>query len=257
MSGPGKSPLQAWQERLQLHELVLPGSIDELEIICCETDLKPIWNIGIELCHCTFNNTPLQELRRALPSGDQSSVQVKFNRSQPLHHVWVLDPRDGSRLQVINTCPIRRKLNEQQNKLLTHTQQDAHAATGQTISTSEAYESMQQLAHPFVASQTQAQRRRALKVMGMTGREEVVLPKRRRCKRKPCPATTASESPTAQPSIDPQPDERPFSAQPAPVAGSPAGPAMPPPAETGDDNVPIFECITTTRIAGEGVHHET
>jgi hypothetical protein len=95
------SPIERWQNALQVETIRLPMDAGELEIICCEWDKASVSHIGIEKANCVFNSPELQDLRRRHPGADNLSVDIKWNK-RLLRHVWVLSDATGEWLCVPN-----------------------------------------------------------------------------------------------------------------------------------------------------------
>jgi hypothetical protein len=85
------SPIERWQNSLQVETIRLPMDAGELEIICCEWDNVSVSHTGIDKANCVFNSHELQELRRRHSGVDNLSVDIKWNK-RLLRHIWVLSP---------------------------------------------------------------------------------------------------------------------------------------------------------------------
>ncbi|CAN7177336.1 Mu transposase C-terminal domain-containing protein [Variovorax paradoxus] len=85
------SPIERWQNALQVETIRFPVDAGELEIICSEWDNASVSHTGIDKANCVFNSPELQELRRRHPGADNLSVDIKWNK-RLLRHIWVLSP---------------------------------------------------------------------------------------------------------------------------------------------------------------------
>lgn len=160
------SAIEAWKARYSLERVRLPGDIDELEVICCESDTRTVSHIGIQLENCVFNNSTLQQLRRRVAPGAQVKVQLRYNPAR-MDRIWVQDPATRQRFEVKNHDPATMDLSAKQVTAVESIRRESQA-TGTVITRAQARKRIEEIYRPLVHAKTMTQRRRALKLLGLT-----------------------------------------------------------------------------------------
>lgn len=163
------SPIKAWSELYTLDQVRLPGDIDELAVICCESVTRTVSHIGIELENCIFNNSTLQQLRRRVAPGGQTKVQLRYNTAL-MDRIWVQDPVTLQRFEVLNKDPVTRDLSAKQVAALEHVRRISEA-TGTVITRAQARQRIEEIYRPMLNARNMGDRRRALKILGLTVNE--------------------------------------------------------------------------------------
>jgi hypothetical protein len=159
------SPIDAWNERYTLDRVRLPGYIDELEVICCESDTRTVSHIGIGLENCVFNNSTLQQLRRRVAPGGTTKVPVRYNPAR-MDRIWVQDPVTLQRFEVLNHDPVTKDLSAKQVTALESIRRKSQS-TGTVITRAQARKRIEEIYRPLVLAKTMLERRRALKILGL------------------------------------------------------------------------------------------
>jgi putative transposase len=159
------SPIDAWKERYTLDQVRLPGDIDELAVVCCESDTRTVSHIGIELENCVFNNSTLQQLRRRVAPGGQTKVQLRYNTAR-MDRIWVQDPVTLQRFEVLNQDPVTKDLSAKQVTALESIRRKSQS-TGTVITRAQARKQIEETYRPLVLARTMLERRRALKILGL------------------------------------------------------------------------------------------
>jgi len=163
-SGIKATPREYWDARFNMADVELPASVDQLDIICSETESRKLAGHGIEIANCKFNSFHLQKLRRELALTDVADVQVKYNPSC-LSHVWVRDPRTDERLEVPNIDPDKKDLSASQVALI---EKFRRAQSDEDLITiKEARRRIAEIYMPLLQARTQRQRRNAFKILGL------------------------------------------------------------------------------------------
>lgn len=188
------NPLEKWQQFFRPEEIYLPVDPDELDEICCDTEERTISHVGVEMMNCFFNCTELQEIRRQLPSLKDPYVKVKFSRNS-LSHVWVVDPKSGHRIKVANVDPEAAELSAYERSEALKIQSSRKKTHGEIIAFGEALRRMKEIGQSLLRANTQTQRRRGFKMLGVVIDEELTpldppLPRRTRRKSGPAPSRT-------------------------------------------------------------------
>lgn len=159
------SSIDAWKERYSLEQVRLPGDIDELAVICCESDTRTVSHIGIELENCTFNNSTLQQLRRRVAPDGQTKVQLRYNTAK-MDRIWVQDPVTLQRFEVLNHDPATKDLSAKQVTALESIRRKSQSI-GTVITRAQARKRIEEIYRPLVQAKTMLERRRALKILGL------------------------------------------------------------------------------------------
>lgn len=163
------SSIDAWKERYSLEQVRLPGDIDELEVICCESDTRTVSHIGIDLENCVFNSSTLQQLRRRVAPGGQTKVQLRYNPAR-MDRIWVQDPVTLQRFEVMNHDPDTKDLSAKQVAALEAIRSKSQS-TGTVITRAQARKRIEEIYRPLVHAKTMLERRRALKILGLIANE--------------------------------------------------------------------------------------
>jgi putative transposase len=95
----GRTPLQVWEEGVELYPPSLPRSRDNLNALVGLRATRVIGRMGIEFEHLFFNSEPLQLLRQQTPLKQQCSVEIVVDEDD-LSAISVLDPRADEPLRV-------------------------------------------------------------------------------------------------------------------------------------------------------------
>ena len=159
------SSIDAWKERYTLEQVRLPGDIDELAVICCESDTRTVSHVGIELENCVFNNPTLQQLRRRVAPDGQTKVQLRYNTAR-MDRIWVQDPVTLQRFEVMNHDPATKDLSAKQVAILESIRRKSQS-TGTVITRAQARKRIEETYRPLVHAKTMLERRRALKILGL------------------------------------------------------------------------------------------
>ncbi len=166
------SPIDAWNERYTLDQVRLPGDIDELAVICCESDTRTVSHIGIELENCIFNNSMLQQLRRRAAPGGQIKVQLRYNTAR-MDRIWVQDPVTLQRFEVLNRDPDTNDLSAKQVAALELIRRKSQS-TGTVITRAQARKKIEEIYRPLLQAKTMLERRRAMKILGLIANEDPI-----------------------------------------------------------------------------------
>lgn len=159
------SSIDAWKERYTLEQVRLPADIDELAVICCESDTRTVSHIGIELETCTFNNSTLQQLRRRVAPDGHTKVQLRYNTAL-MDRIWVQDPVTLQRFEVLNLDPVTKDLSAKQVAALESIRRKSQS-NGTVMTRAQARKRMEEIYRPLVQAKTMLERRRALKILGL------------------------------------------------------------------------------------------
>lgn len=163
------SPIDAWNERYALDRARLPGDIDELEIICCESAVRAVSHIGIELENCIFNNSALQQLRRRVAPGGKTTVRLRYNTAR-MDRIWVEDPVTHERFEIQNLDPTTKDLSAKQ-VAAQETIRRKPQPNGTVITRAQARKKMEEIYRPLLLAKTMLERRRAFKILGLISNE--------------------------------------------------------------------------------------
>lgn len=158
------SPIDAWNAHYALDRVRLPASFDDLEVICCLSEMRVISHVGIELLNCKFNNPALQQIRRRMPVESGVRVKVRFNTAS-MRRIWVTDPMTGEHFEVLNQDPDTRDLSAEQVAALERIRRQAQSQ-GVILNRAQARRRMAEHYKQLTVAMTQAARRRALKLLG-------------------------------------------------------------------------------------------
>lgn len=191
------NPLEQWKRFFSPEETYIPVDPDELEEICCDAEQRVISHIGIEMLNCVFNCFELQEIRRQLPSLKNPYVKVKFHRDS-LRCIWVVDPRSGDRIRVLNVDPVTAELSAFEMAETIKLQSKQKKTTGEILAFSEALRRMREIGQSLLRANTQGQRRRGFKMLGLVIDEKLTPadpPPARRTQRKSKPASPGTKQP--------------------------------------------------------------
>ncbi|WP_096698424.1 DDE-type integrase/transposase/recombinase [Polaromonas sp. AER18D-145] len=178
MTGPQEnrgSPLNIWNRFFLIEESFVPGDLDELSVICCESATRVITHIGIEMENCVFNSEELQEIRRRSPAGRKVSVEVKYNRCL-MNHIWVTEPTSLVRIQILNSDPATRDLSSQQIGAIRKMQRELQDQ-GHIVGRAQAFEKLKLAARAQLYAKTQSKRRQARKILGVEMEADQIAPK--------------------------------------------------------------------------------
>jgi hypothetical protein len=190
------SSIDAWKERYSLEQVRLPGDIDELEVICCESDTRTVSHIGIELENCIFNNSTLQQLRQRVAPGGQTKVQLRYNPAR-MDRIWVQDPVTLQRFEVMNHDPETKDLSAKQVSALESIRRKSQS-TGTVITRAQARKRIEEIYRPLVHAKTMLERRRALKILGLVFNESPPEKSKKMApKKRPKVVNTSNDLPTA------------------------------------------------------------
>lgn len=190
------SSIDAWKERYSLEQVRLPGDIDELEVICCESDTRTVSHIGIELENCVFNNSTLQQLRRRVAPGGKTKVELRYNTAR-MNRIWVQDPVTLQRFEVLNHDPATKDLSANQVSAMEAIRNKSQSI-GTVITRAQARKRMEEIYRPLVRAKTMLERRRALKILGLIVSESPPeKPKKSAPKARPKLKTTGNDLATA------------------------------------------------------------
>lgn len=159
------SPIDAWNSHYALERARLPDSFDDLEIICCMSEMRVISHVGIELLNCKFNNPALQQIRRRMPVDSDGRVKVRFNTAS-MRRIWVSDPMTGEYLEVLNQDPDTLDLTAEQVTALERIRRQAQSE-GVILNRAQARRRMAEQYGSITSVKTQAARRRTLKLLGL------------------------------------------------------------------------------------------
>lgn len=158
------SPIDAWNALYAFDRARLPDSFDDLEVICCTSEIRVISHVGIELLNCKFNNPALQQIRRRMPMESDGRVKVRFNTAS-MRRIWVTDPMTGEHLEVLNQDPDTQDLTAEQVAALEQIRRQAQDE-GVILNRAQARRRMAELYGSLTTPKTQAARRRTLKLLG-------------------------------------------------------------------------------------------
>jgi len=190
------NPLDKWRQFFRPEETYLPVDPDELDEICCDTEERVISHVGVEIMNCFFNCFELDEIRRQLPSLKDPYVKVKFRRDS-LSHIWVVDPKSGHRIRVANVDPEAAELSAYEMSEIVKLQSNRKKTHGEIVAFAEALRRMKEIGQSLLRANTQNQRRRGFKMLGLVADEELtpLAPSTRRTRRKAAPATPRTRKP--------------------------------------------------------------
>jgi hypothetical protein len=188
------SPFEAWSRASTITCIRLPQDLDELDVLCCDVVSCTLTGRGIVLENCTFNTPSLQAIWRDAPiqsrgrpstqsrkrtssrisqradmPAESMQVEVRFNRAL-MDGIWVLDPGTKTRLRVPNIDPVKARLSAYQIALALKIQRQA-SDKGQRITVGQAIERLRDAARELQFGRNLAQRRQALKVLGLSYEE--------------------------------------------------------------------------------------
>jgi putative transposase len=162
----GMSPLQAWQDHFQLESILLPPTVEEIELACCSTDLRKLQHYGVDFCGLTsFNNPAIQQIRRRHQHDRTVDVETKYS-SDSMSKIWVQDPDNEEWIEVLNSDPETQNLTEFQVRALTAKITEAKGK-GTPLSIIAAKELLRNEVAALSTGKLQSGRRRAFKLMGI------------------------------------------------------------------------------------------
>lgn len=186
------SPLSIWTQFFTVEQARLPSDPVELAIICSTTVYRSISHIGIEVENCVFNSDALQEIRRRAPVGKKLKLQVKYN-PELMSAIWVRDPEDGKRIEVVNPDPQTRSLSAYQVSLGIKLMREVKSDR-QIIELGEALNKMRTTAEAELRAKTQTKRKNARKALGVdTTSTREALPNESKVQHQPSVAPIPSE----------------------------------------------------------------
>lgn len=186
------SSIDAWKEHYALDHVRFPADIDELAVICCESDTRTVTHIGIELENCIFNNSTLQQLRRRVALGAVTRVQVRYNTGR-MDRIWVQDPITLQRFEVLNQDPNTKDLSAKQVAALESIRRKSNSM-GTVITRAQARKRIEQIYRPMLQAKTMLERRRAFKILGLISAEsEPEIPKKGTTKARAKPRNTRND----------------------------------------------------------------
>lgn len=177
------SPIEAWKTLYALDRVRLPDSFDDLEVICCMSEMRVISHVGIELLNCKFNNPALQQIRRNMPMESSGRVKVRFNMAS-MRRIWVTDPMTGEHLEVLNQDPETQDLTAEQVTALERIRRQAQSQ-GVILNRAQARRKMSEHYGQLTSAMTQAARRRTLKLLGLSEMPSASLEKPSKKKARP------------------------------------------------------------------------
>lgn len=168
------SPLAMWNQFFSVEQAWLPPDPVELAVICCTTVYRSISHIGIEIENCVFNSDALQEIRRRAPTGKKLKLQVKYN-PESMSAIWVMDPENKARIEVLNSDPQTRNLSAYQVSLGIKLMREVKSER-QIIELGEALKKMRATAQADLHAKTQTKRKNARRVLGVDATPIAAVP---------------------------------------------------------------------------------
>lgn len=233
------SPIERWQNALQVETIRLPVDAGELEIICSEWDNASVSHTGIGKGNCVFNSPELQALRRRHPGADNLSLDIKWNK-RLLRHIWVLNPETREWLCVPNRDAATAQMSASEvaiAKKLAQLPEEAAEIVKQVSSRRARHA----LANELVKD-TARTKRNALKKLGLTVHPDSATVPKDAALAPPPPAAEGTDARTGkQPAAAPADQTEPLGASASQSATAP----LPSPARI---QIPIFNVVKVTPV---------
>jgi putative transposase len=161
------SPSTAWRELTALTPVRLPASTEMMELACTELIERRIQPYGVEVCEVrAFNCEQLQNIRRLYQHKGTVSVSVRF-KPKLLDRIWVRDPDSLQWFEIPNGDWQTRDKSQFQLQYMNKMIREAATNENLTISMAQAYERMREVGGDLRNAKTIAQRKRALRLLGI------------------------------------------------------------------------------------------
>jgi putative transposase len=161
----GTSPYKMWKELTSLMPVRLPASQEHLDLACTIPTTRKLQAYGVEVCYLrTFCNEELERLLRRY--GKSITVEVRY-KPYKLDRVWVKDPGTNEWFIVENYDLETRNTTEWQQEQAQKIIRDEMKAHDMVLSLAEALEKLRSIGRNLQSAKPMAQRRRALKMLGL------------------------------------------------------------------------------------------
>ena len=161
------TPYKAWMEATTLMPVRLPPNRERLDLVCTLPITRKLQAYGVEVCYLrTFMNEELDRLRRRYTHEGSITLEVRY-KPYKLDKIWVKDPDKQTWFVVENYDSETRNTTAWQQEQVEKLMREEKNETGAVISRATAQAKLRAIGTELLAAKTMAQRRRALKMLGM------------------------------------------------------------------------------------------
>ncbi len=154
----------------------LPFSVDEIDIICSQIQLRPIWHYGVEMFgrqrYASFALDVLRSRIGVTPTGrSNADVKIKF-RKQNIGHIWVYDVFERDWIKVLHpNQEYANGLTYLEHKLIKKMAIEMHLDSSDYRILIEARERLRVMIAELSQSNKLRDRKRAAKIVGLSTRD--------------------------------------------------------------------------------------
>lgn len=161
------TPYKAWMETTALMPVRLPPNRERLDLVCTLPITRKLQAYGVEVCYLrTFMNEELDRLRRRYTHAGSITLEVRY-KPHKLDRIWVKDPDKQTWFVVENYDSETRNTTAWQQEQVERLMREEKNETGAVISRATAQAKLRAIGTELLAAKTMAQRRKALKILGM------------------------------------------------------------------------------------------
>lgn len=161
------TPYKAWKETTALMPIRLPPNRERLDLVCTLPVTRKLQAYGVEVCYLrTFMNEELDRLRRRYTHAGSITLEVRY-KPYKLDKIWVKDPDKQTWFVVENYDSETRNTTAWQQERVERIMREEKDDTGAVISRANAQAKLRAIGTELLAAKTMAQRRKALKMLGL------------------------------------------------------------------------------------------
>jgi hypothetical protein len=164
------------EKALQMTVGYLPFSVDEIDIICSETKMRPIWHYGVEIFgRQRYSSPALERLRSRLGVNlnGKSNVDVKIKfRSQNIGSIWIYDDFEKDWFKVSHPKPSYAEgLTLREHKMIQKFALEMHLDSSDYENLTEAKERLRVRVAELRRDTKLSARKQAAKITGLSTRD--------------------------------------------------------------------------------------
>lgn len=161
------TPYKSWQQTTELMPVRLAPNKERLDLACTLPITRKLQAYGVEVCYLrTFNNEELERMRRRYMHSGAITVEVRY-KPYKLDKIWVKDPDKQTWFVVENYDSETRNTTAWQQEQVQRLMREEENETGAVISRANAQAKLRAIGMELLAAKTMAQRRKALKMLGL------------------------------------------------------------------------------------------